>query len=354
MPASERQLPRSVCILRLSAIGDVCNAQSAALAIVRGQPGISVTWVVGKTEAALVDGTEGVEFIIFDKRQGLAGYRAVWQALAGRRFDALLMMHASMRANVLSLGIRAHQRVGFDRGRARDWQWLFSREQIAAAANPHVVDGFMSFVHHLGIDVQEPEWAIPIDPADASFASHQRGDGPLIVLSPLSSVRANNYRNWATARYIDVARYAIETYGATIIVTGGGRDDEHDVANQIRGRLGGSVRSLVGQTSLKGLFALISEADLVIAPDSGPVHMAVAAGTPVIGLYATSNPDRTGPYRSRDLVVNAYPEAVRQFLGKEVSELRWGQRVRDPAALDLITVAEVCARIDQALGASRG
>ena len=343
-----------MCVLRLSAIGDVCNAHAAVLALTQRYPDTAVTWVIGRTEAALVEGTDGVEFIIFDKKLGLNGYRTVWRQLAERHFDALLMMHASMRANLLSLGIRARRRVGFDRARARDYQWLFSREQIAAQPRSHVLDGFLAFVGHLGVAPGEPAWSIPIATADRDFARGQRkGNRPLVVLSPLSSQRSNNFRNWSTDRYIEICRHACERYEATIVITGGGRRDEHDVANAICAQVGGQARSLVGATSLKSLFALIDAADLVIAPDSGPVHMAVAAGTPVIGLYATSNPDRTGPYRSRDLLVNVYPAAVERFLGRSVDALRWGQRVRDPAALDLISVAAVNARIDQALGASK-
>ncbi|HSS64044.1 MAG TPA: glycosyltransferase family 9 protein, partial [Gammaproteobacteria bacterium] len=86
-------------------------------------------------------------------------------------------------------------------------------------------------------------------------------------------------------------------------------------------------------------------------PDSGPAHMATAAGTPVIGLYASSNPDRTGPYLSRGLTVNMYPDAVQQFLGKSVDDIRWGRRVRDPRAMGLIRLASVNDRIDRVFSA---
>ena len=78
--------------------------------------------------------------------------------------------------------------------------------------------------------------------------------------------------------------------------------------------------------------------------------MATAVRTPVIGLYATSNPARSGPYLSRDLVVDAYGEAVARFLGKTPNEIRWGQRVRDPGAMDLIRLRDVNARINRVFG----
>lgn len=340
-------------MLRLSAIGDVCNAQAAALAILRQHPGTALTWVINRTEASLLEGTEGCEFIIFDKRAGLAAYRQVWAALAERRFDALLLMHASMRANILSVGIKARRRIGFDAARARDFQTLFSRERIAAQTQPHVVDGFMQFVRHLGSGTEEPEWDIALSAPERAFASQYRQAAqPLVVVSPCSSDRRNNFRNWPAERFAAACRYAVERYNATIIVSGAGSATEHQYAETIVAECGSAARSLVGTTTLKQLCALIATADLTIAPDSAAVHLASASRTPVIGLYATSNPDRTGPYRMRAGVVNVYPDAVKKFLGQSVESVRWGQRVRDPAALELISVAAVCERIDQLLGAN--
>ncbi len=99
--------------------------------------------------------------------------------------------------------------------------------------------------------------------------------------------------------------------------------------------------NLIGKTSLKQLLALLERASLLLCPDSGPAHMATAVGTPVVGLYATSNRFRTGPYLSQDLVVDAYPRAVQREFGKSVEEIPWGARVRDPSAMGLISVDEV-------------
>ena len=73
-------------------------------------------------------------------------------------------------------------------------------------------------------------------------------------------------------------------------------------------------------------------------------------GTPVIGLYATSNPERSGPYLSRDLTINAYGDAAGRYLGKSASQLRWGQRVRDPGVMNLIRLKHVNEKIDQFFG----
>jgi heptosyltransferase I len=97
------------------------------------------------------------------------------------------------------------------------------------------------------------------------------------------------------------------------------------------------------------LLALIARARVVVCPDSGPAHMATTVATPVIGLYATSNPARTGPWRSRQWTVDRYPDAVRQHLGREVDTLRWGGRVRAADAMDLISVRDVTDKLDALL-----
>ena len=133
-----------------------------------------------------------------------------------------------------------------------------------------------------------------------------------------------------------------------MVITGAGTALEREYADALTNASG--VTSIVGDSSLKELVAVFAAARLVICPDSGPAHMATAVGTPVIGLYATSNPDRTGPYLERELTVNRYPDAVERYLGKPVDKVRWGQRVRDPGAMDLITIDDVTGKIDTFMG----
>lgn len=122
---------------------------------------------------------------------------------------------------------------------------------------------------------------------------------------------------------------------------------EIEYGNAIRKLCDPSLVNLIGKTSLKQLLAILDVATALLCPDSGPAHMATTVRTPVIGLYATSNPERTGPYFSREFTVNAYPQAVRKYLDKSPDEVRWGERVRDPHAMGLIRLAWVNEKIDQ-------
>lgn len=340
--------PDSICVVRLSAIGDTCHAVPVVRAIQDTWPETRLTWVIGKTEASLLADIPGVEFIIFDKSKGRGAARDVRRQVRGRHFDAALCMHASMRANFIYPAIRTPYRIGYDRARARDFQWLFTNRRIPAVAGQHVQDAMLSFAHAIGVRPRTPRWDIPLSDAHREFAApYASGGRPLLVISPCSSQRARNFRNWSAENYAAAARHAQQKFNARIVLTGGRSDVEQEYARIIQNLAGNDVVNLMGATSLKQLLALLAVARGLLCPDSGPAHMATAAGTPVIGLYATSNPDRTGPYRSRHLIVNAYPEACEKFLGKPVAALRWGQRVRDPNAMGLIRLARVNEKIDE-------
>jgi len=343
--------PESLCIIRLSAIGDCVHTLPVVRSIQAAWPDTRITWIIGKTEYALFEGVNGIEFIIFDKSKGWRALVDVRRQLRGRRFPLLLHMHASMRANLVSLMVRAKLRIGFDRSRARDRQWLFTNHKIPALPRQHVMDGLFGFANEIGIERGEVAWDLPLADADREYARNKAsGNQPVCVISPCSSQRFRNFRNWRRENYIALARYMQSRYDAQVILTGGPTDLEHEYGQAITAGADTPVLNLIGQTSLKQLAALLERADLLICPDSGPAHMANAVGTPVIGLYATSNRHRTGPYGSQHLVVDRYPEAVKRELGKPVDALRWGQRVRNPDVMDLLRLEDVCAKVDEVLG----
>jgi len=348
-------VPESICVLRLSAIGDCCHTLPVIRSIQAAWPETKITWIIGRTEFSLMQGVENVEFVIFDKSHGFKGLLDVRRKLSGRHFPLLLHMHASMRANLVSRMISADVRLGFDRQRARDYQWLFTNRQIPPRLHQHVMDGLFGFTECLGLKDRVVRWGIPLSASYREVAD-SAVDGSrdsVCVISPCTSQRLRNYRNWRVENFAAVIRHFQAVYGGKIILTGASTDIEQRYGNEIESLTDGAVTNLVGQTTLKQLSAVLARADLLICPDSGPAHMATAVGTPVVGLYATSNPRRTGPYNSQELVVDRYPKAIRREFSKPVDAVRWGQRVRDPDSMDLITVEDVNKKIDLVLGSGR-
>ena len=340
------QIPASLSIFRLSAIGDTTHVLPVVRTIQRHWPETQITWVVGRIEADLVGDIPGVTFRVLDKAAGIWSCRKRLRELeAGRWHDCILQMQASLRASLIADALRGRRRIGFDRRRAVDGQWLFVDERISARPGEHVLDGFFGFLRQAGLAARELVWDIPLPPEAEAFARGQLPSGrPLLAISPCSSQRWRNYRDWPVRRYVAVADYAAGK-GFRVVLIGGRSARELAYAREIMAETREPPIDLVGRTTLKELAAVLACCAGLISPDSGPVHIASALDRPVIGLYATSNPQRTGPYRQRRFVVNRYPDAVRLFLHREVSDLPWGTRVRDPAAMDLITVEDVCARI---------
>ena len=347
----QKSPPESICVIRLSAIGDTCHALAVVRAIQDAWPETRLTWIIGKTEAALMSDIPGIKFIIFDKSRGVQAYADVRSQLVGARFDIALCLHASMRANLICRLVTSRIRLGYDLARARDFQWMVTNRRIAATGRQHVQDAMLEFARHIGVPRRELRWDIPLSSSHREFAArYQSADRPILVISPCSSERSRNFRNWSAENYAAAANHARQKFNCRVILTGGQSETEVEYGNVIRRLCDPSLVNLIGKTSLKQLLAVLDVAAALICPDSGPAHMATTVHTPVIGLYATSNPERTGPYFSREFTINAYPDAVRKYLDRSPDELRWGKRVRHPHAMGLIRLARVNEKIDRIFG----
>jgi heptosyltransferase I len=350
--------PANLCLLRLSAIGDVTHVLPIVRTLQHYWPETKITWIIGRLEHQLVKDIEGVEFVVFDKSLGLRAYQILWSQLRGRKFDVFLHMQVSLRSNIASLCVRAPIKLGFDKRRARDFQWLFSNARINAIACQHVLDSFFEFLKAIGLSERKLVWNIPIPSQDQQWAANLINGQRVLIINPSSSQRLNNWRNWGADNYAKLIEYAIEKYDLRVILTGGPADNEIALAQAIikssvfseKPDLLNKVDNLVGETSLKQLAALMQKSVGVIAPDTGPAHIANALGRPVIGLYVTSNPKRTGPFiineAYSDLTVNRYPQALLKYANISEGDAPWGKRVRDTDALDLITIEAVKEKLD--------
>jgi heptosyltransferase I len=331
--------------LRLSALGDVTHVLPLVRTLQRAWPGLALTWVIGRGEHRLLEGLPGVEFIEYDKRSGVGGMRALRRQLAGRRFDALLQLQVAARANLLSAFIPARRRIGYDRARSKDLHGLFVNERIPARPGIHVLDAIGSFCEPLGLVQDRVEWNLPVpDDAHAWARAQWPDDGmQALVISPCSS---HALRNWRPERHAAVADHAIAR-GWRVVLCGGRSRLERDTTDAILAAMSGTALDLVGKDTLKQLPALLARADLVMTPDSGPMHIANAMGTRVLGLHAASNPARSGPYSDRRYCVDRYDDAARKYLGKPGSALRWGTKVEVDGVMDLVTVDDAIAAFER-------
>ena len=308
-------------------------------------PGVRLAWVIGKGEHRLLDGLPGVDFIEYDKRTGIAGMRGVRRALDGQRFDALLQMQVAARANLLSAFIPARRRIGYDRSRSKDGHGLFINERIPDRPGIHVLDAIGSFCEPLGLKQDSVRWDLPV-PAEAfDWARAQWPDDGrrTMLVSPCSS---HVLRNWRPDRHAALADHAVEA-GWRVVLCGGRSALERETADAILAAMNHPALDLVGKDTLKQLPALLARGDLLVTPDSGPMHIANAMGIKVLGLHAASNPARSGPYSDRRYCVDRYDDAARRFRGKPADTLKWGTKIEHEGVMDLVTVEDAVAAFER-------
>ncbi len=337
--------PKNLCILRLSALGDITHVLPALRSLQTHWPETQITWVIGKSEYQLVRDIEGVEFIIFDKSRGLVAYKDLYQQirqrLNGHQFDVLLHMQVAIRASIASMMIPARIRLGFDRARARDLQWLFCNHQIEPeSTRQHVLDSFLEFIKYFGLP-PVVQWQLPVNvqsrhQVENILHAHTENTQPILVINPCAVAKSKNWRDWTCEGYATAADYAAGQLAMHVVLSGGPSDREREVALRISELCQHKPLNLTGQTSIAEMVALLDIADIVISPDTGPAHIASALGTPVIGLYAATNPLRAGPYSCMDSVINAYPQALQHYRQTTPEQASWGQRVHEDGAMAMI------------------
>jgi heptosyltransferase I len=350
--------PQRVCLLRLSAIGDTCHAAAALHALQKAWPTTRFTWIIGKLEARLMSAIlPNVEFITFEKRAMTRELLRLRGVLKERRFDLLLNLQLSIRASLVSTLVSSPVKLGFDRARARELQWLFTNARVAPAASQHVLDSFLGFVRACGIDPGAPAWDISLPPGALDYAARLIPDErATLVISPCSSHPARNWSGW---RYSAVADHAIRNHGMRVVLAGGRSEEERRMGAMIETTVGAdldaksSVVNQIGKDTLPELLGLLSKATVLVSPDSGPAHMATMVGLPVIGLYAATRTARAGPYYSRQWCVDKYDDAARKVFGRPGENLPWTKKIERPGVMDLIEVQEVTDKLDALIAQSK-
>lgn len=328
----------SVCIVLLTGLGDVVMGLALANALKDHDPGRRITWVAEPMPAGILRNHPSVdEVVVYRKKEGLKGIRRLRRDLAARRFDLTLNLNVYFKSIWPTMLSRAPVRVGFGRDRTRDGVWLFSNRHLPARPRRHTLDMFREFGDYLGLPAWEPEWRFRLTAEEreeqAEFFAPLRGR-PAVGIVPASG---NAKKDWLPERYAELIDVLELELGFRAVLVGGPGARESAMAREIMRRsrvepvwaLGDGVRRLLW---------LIGGSELVIAPDTGPVHIARALEVPVIGLYGHTNPWRVGPYRRyEDLWVDRYTPA-----GEEPDPGRFDPEV---GKMEEITVADVLDRV---------
>jgi len=284
--------PRSICIVKLGAIGDVVNSLPFVCRLRSAYPEARITWLIAPLALELVRGHDAVdEFIAVDvkRKSSLPG---IARRLRNGKFDLVIDLQRILKSALLTRVTGAPRRLGFDRARCKELSWLFTNERIPPRRDPGVtVEQYLEFADHLGLPPQEPEWRLPRDDWDAS--------PPQACLNIGASKPANQ---WPVERWSELAHGLAREVAPERIALSGGPGDRHLAQAILRAGPVGMLDT-VGKLSLRESAGLIAASSVFIGGDTGPMHMAVALGTPLVALFGAADPGRTGPYRLPQSVI---------------------------------------------------
>ena len=300
--------PRNVLIIKPSAIGDVVHGLPVLNLLRRKWPDARISWLVTPACAGILDGHPMLHEVIHFDRKAYAkawrswrtfkSLRAFTRRLRERQFDLAIDLQGLFRSGWLARSTRAPVRVGLSD--AREGARFFYTHRVQTAdgqgdAERHAVDRYLCVTEALGCGREPVEFPFPTDEPDRQHVAGLVPWPRYAVLMPGT--------NWATKRWA-VERFAAlvgplkEKFGLESVVAGGPSDAALAAKIERAGAL-----NLSGRTSLRQLVALLERAAVVVANDSGPMHIAAALGRPLVTPFGPTSPVRTGPYRRMDSVI---------------------------------------------------
>ena len=297
-----------VCVVMMSAVGDAVHVLPVLEALKRKSPAAHVTWVLQPGPATLVRGHRSVdEILLFDRSKGWRAFTEIREQLAARNFDLVVNLQVYFKAGIVTAFTRAPVKLGFDRARARDFNWLFTTHRIPPHAPQHVQDQYFEFLTALNVPHEPVSWALGPWPheREAQRSLFDRFDRPVASIVVATS---KPQKDWIPERWAQVADALWYDFGLQPVLVGGQSQRELAAEHTIMTRATHAPFSALG-SGLRNLVGIIDGSALVLSPDTGPLHMAVALDRPVVSLMGYTNPKRTGPYRKfHDLIVDAYGE----------------------------------------------
>ncbi|MGD2071203.1 MAG: glycosyltransferase family 9 protein [Gemmatimonadota bacterium] len=334
---------RDISIVLLTGIGDVVHGLPLACDLKRDDPRRRVLWVAEPAPAEVVRHHPAVdEVVVFDKSRGLHGIVELRRAFRGRRTDVTLNMQRYFKSVFPTLLSGAPVRVGLPPSKTRDGVRLFNTHHLPEQPWRHIQDLLLDYRRVLGLADDAPvEWRIAFT---AGERNAQRAffdalpDGRPVAGVVLAT--ANPKKDWPVRRYVELVDALGDGLGYTVVLVGGPAPEEKAKALEVRRACRAEPVDALGD-SVRRMMWMVDGVDVLVSPDTGPLHIAHALAVPVVGLYGHTNPWRVGPYRRyRDLVVDAYtePGAAPDPAGYEPKQGR----------LERITTADVLARVERA------
>lgn len=294
--------PGRICLIKPSALGDVVNALPVLAAMRRQWPGARISWVVNRSLRGLLDGHPALdEVIAYDRGRakfspaGLSRFAGFLRDLGRRGFDLTVDLQGLLRSGLMTYATGAAVRVGLaDAREGAPWFYTHRVAPPGGRGEAHAVDRLLRLAEVFGADVSRPRFEVACGPDDRAWARAVLRDVPRPRLVLNLGARWATKR-WPPEHFAAIARRAVDRFGAALVAVGAPEDAP--LVDDLRARLGAiPVLDLCGRTTLPQLASIAAESDLVLSNDTGPLHLATAAGARVVGIYTCTSPALNGPY----------------------------------------------------------
>ncbi len=297
-----------ILFIKLSAIGDVVQTLPALETIKKKYPESRITWLVEEAAAGLIEGHPLIDKVLVSERkkwmrmmtkrdtfmQGLRSVIRFIRELRSDTYDIAIDFQGLFKSGVLIGITRAHRKIGFNG--TRELSYLFLNERLPAFdIERHALERYLDIVRHLGAENPATSCILSIEPERVRMAARaaavRKEGSPLVVINPVARWKT---KLWSERNFSALADRMQSEKNATIIFTGSRQD--RDTIKRICDGMSSEASNWAGETSLKELAALAGLCDLFITTDTGPMHIAAAAGAKVVALFGPTAPWRTGPY----------------------------------------------------------
>jgi heptosyltransferase I len=293
-------------IVMMSAVGDAVHVLPLVTALKRYRPRTRITWVLQPGAATLVRGHWAVDEIVeFDRSRGWKAYPSIRRELSDRQFDVVLALQVYFKAGIVTSFTHSPVKLGFDRARARDLNWLFTTHRVPAREGQHVQDQYFEFLEFLGVPHEPVTWDLGPWGDERVWQREflEQFDRPV---APIVVATSKPEKDWMPERWAEVCNALYADFGLQPVLVGGRSEREQMAEAIIRKNAAVPVHSALG-SGLRKLVSILDGGALSLSPDTGPLHMAVALNKPVVSLMGYTNPKRVGPYRRfHDLLIDEY------------------------------------------------
>lgn len=294
-----------VLIVRLGAIGDVANALVVANALRDAHPGCFIGWAVHPLSAPLVEGHPSIDRVhVWPRGTGVAGFRALRREIVAEDYDVAIDLQRLQKSSLVARLSGAPRVLGFDRARAKELSWIWTRERIVPGPRrEHMVRQYMRFPRLLDLPDAPPRRSLPSPEAAWVFAEDFAAKHGEPLLLNLGASRPDKLWPPSSFRELaaDLLASPLDGLDGPLVLTGGPQD--RAAADEVARDL--EVHDLVGRTSLPELWALCARSRAMVSADTGPMHLCAAVGTPTVALFGPGDPARTGPFGEGHVVLVA-------------------------------------------------